>query len=431
MNFKEIENLAKLNKYNFIHLNSTKSTMLEAKKYLDKKNTNCIILSDEQTQGRGRRGNIWHSPKGNLYCSITFKNYLDKKEHFLFTVILAISIKLALKEFNAKNIYFKWPNDIFFKNKKFCGIISETHYTDQSNNFIISGIGINIKSSPHIEKNPTTYVEKFCQINSISDFFKVFLKILFLNLNYLILKKNNYLINQFKNSLMFLGDEINLKLNNDLIITGTFLDINSDGSIDVGDTVGIVAQILGNRHSTHDATSGKFIRNNNSLLLEANGYVGGIQMTLNHGADFQITLTEDAMLSDYNTVNNTTTLVIVKPESDELFTFNGNFKIIDVIAASNSGRIAIQPAEITLSDAYPNPFNPTTSMALNVTMAGHVSVEIYNLMGQLVATLQNGYLEANTHLTLEWDASDMTSGMYLVKAQTANYVTTQKLMFLK
>ena len=208
-------------------------------------------------------------------------------------------------------------------------------------------------------------------------------------------------------------------------------DINSDGSVDIQDIVGIVAQILGNRHSTHDATSGKFIRNNNSLLLESNGYVGGIQMTLNHGADFQITLTEDAMLSDYNTVNNTTTLVIVKPESDELFTFNGNFKIMDVIAASNSGRIAIQPAEITLSDAYPNPFNPTTNMALNVTMAGHVSVEIYNLMGQLVATLQNGYLEANTHLTLEWNASDMTSGMYLVKAQTANYVTTQKLMFLK
>ena len=64
--------------------------------------------------------------------------------------------------------------------------------------------------------------------------------------------------------------------------------------------------------------------------------------------------------------------------------------------------------------------------------AGYVSIKIYNLVGQEVATLANGYMQANTagH-KFQWNASNMASGVYLVRAEGAGSVTTQKLMLLK
>ena len=114
-----------------------------------------------------------------------------------------------------------------------------------------------------------------------------------------------------------------------------------------------------------------------------------------------------------------------------MFTYTGDFEVADVLVASSSGSVDIRPAHVSLSAAKPNPFNPTTSLELAVPVSGHVSVQVYNLMGQVVATLTDGFMEANTNKTLTWDASNVSSGMYLVKAQTANAVTTQKLMLLK
>jgi len=209
-------------------------------------------------------------------------------------------------------------------------------------------------------------------------------------------------------------------------------DINGDGSADVLDIVQIVNMILGGRVDVGDATSGKLIRSNDAMRLEANGYIGGVQMTLQHSADFTIDLTDNAMVAEYRTVGNETKLVIVVPESDELFTFTGDFEIVDVIVANSDGRVNVSaPTAISLSEAYPNPFNPTTSMTLVVPEAGQVSVQVYNIMGQVVATLANGYMDANTSALLTWDASNVSSGMYIVKAEAAGSVTTQKLMLMK
>ena len=211
---------------------------------------------------------------------------------------------------------------------------------------------------------------------------------------------------------------------------GEAADINGDGSADVLDIVQIVNMILG-RSDVGDATTGKLIKSDNALLLEANGYVGGVQMTLEHSADFMIELTDDAMLSEHKTVGNKTILVIVAPESEELFTFDGNFEIVDMIIANGSDRINVSnPTAFSLSEAYPNPFNPTTSMNLSVPASGQVSVQVYNLMGQVVATLASGHMEASTY-TLTWDASNVSSGVYFVQAETAGSVTTQKIMLMK
>jgi len=207
-------------------------------------------------------------------------------------------------------------------------------------------------------------------------------------------------------------------------------DMNGDGSADVLDIVQIVNSILG-RSDVGDATTGKLIRDNGVLMLEANGYIGGVQMTLSHGADFTLKLTDNALVADSRTVGNETKLVIVAPGSEELFTFAGDFEIVDMIVANSESRVNVgAPTAFSLSEAYPNPFNPTTSMTLAVPQAGNVSVQVYNIMGQVVATLASGYMDASTY-TLTWDASDASSGMYFVKAEAAGSVTTQKLVLMK
>ena len=84
----------------------------------------------------------------------------------------------------------------------------------------------------------------------------------------------------------------------------------------------------------------------------------------------------------------------------------------------------------SLRDAYPNPFNPTTTMELSMPLAGDITVEVYNMLGQSVATLTSGYMEAGTY-NLTWDAANAASGMYFVKAETQGSIQKQKILLLK
>ena len=148
MDFNKIKNILKNNNYEFIHFNTTTSTMYEAKLHLEKFQSNVVVIADEQTRGRGRRGNKWISPAGNIYCSIALNNKIPVKEYFLFSVLTAISIKLTLENLGVNKVNFKWPNDIFFENKKFGGIILESYKSAKNNKYVIIGIGINFLSSP-------------------------------------------------------------------------------------------------------------------------------------------------------------------------------------------------------------------------------------------------------------------------------------------
>jgi hypothetical protein len=209
-------------------------------------------------------------------------------------------------------------------------------------------------------------------------------------------------------------------------------DITGDGMINVLDVVAMVNLILEGRSA--DATSAKLEKSDNGLNLISDGYIGGVQITLSHGSDFSINLTDNAMVADYRTNGNSTTLIVVVPEGKELFTSSGDFEIEEVIIANSEGQIDVSfsdiPTSFSMGTAYPNPFNPTTTVVLSVPEDSYVSVKVYNLMGQLVQTLAEGQMEANVY-SLTWNASDVPSGMYFVRAEAATNVVTQKLMLVK
>ena len=89
-----------------------------------------------------------------------------------------------------------------------------------------------------------------------------------------------------------------------------------------------------------------------------------------------------------------------------------------------------QPTSYGLSEAYPNPFNPVTSFEYTIEKDGMVNVAVYDVSGRMVAELEDGYRSAGTY-PVTWDASNMSSGMYFVRAETTGKVTTQKLMLMK
>ena len=207
-------------------------------------------------------------------------------------------------------------------------------------------------------------------------------------------------------------------------------DFNQDGTVNVLDVVGLVQYILSPRSA--DATSAVMDILSDGVSITADGYIGAVQLTLSHNPGFVLSLTDDALVSEYKTEETTTTLIIVMPESDQLFATSDTFKVDEVLVANSESFITVTESELefSLSSAYPNPFNPTTTIEFSAAEAGYASVKIYNLMGQVVGVLMDGMVDAKTY-NLTWNAKDLSSGVYMIKAESSGNVATQKVMLLK
>jgi hypothetical protein len=206
-------------------------------------------------------------------------------------------------------------------------------------------------------------------------------------------------------------------------------DINSDGGLDILDVVAVVQVILNGR--TDSASAVEIIKSSEGVSFVADGSVGGIQMTISHGDDFSIEMTAKAMVADYRTEGNSTTLMVVNPESNELFVAEGNYTIETVVAANNGEYIDISvPSAFSVSNAYPNPFNPTTNLNINLDAASYVSVKVFNVMGQLIDTVTEGQMTVGTH-AINWDASSVASGVYFINTEVGSSLSSQKVMLLK
>ena len=137
---KEVFKDLNLEKIDFYMLNTVNSTNTFAKEKILKKDY-LVVISEEQTAGRGRQGKDWYSPdSGNIYMSIRFKN--NNPDPLSLVVGLLISEAMDSVSGQKINVGLKWPNDLLIDNKKICGILIESEINGDNNDFII-GIGIN------------------------------------------------------------------------------------------------------------------------------------------------------------------------------------------------------------------------------------------------------------------------------------------------
>ena len=88
------------------------------------------------------------------------------------------------------------------------------------------------------------------------------------------------------------------------------------------------------------------------------------------------------------------------------------------------------PVRFTLSQNYPNPFNPSTEIKFSVPYGSNVDITIYDVLGNRVFTLINGYYAQGTY-KVRWNAQNFASGIYLYKIEAANFIMIKKMVLLK
>ena len=144
--------------------------------------------------------------------------------------------------------------------------------------------------------------------------------------------------------------------------------------------------------------------------------------------------TDGGEFSGYLTKGNTTTLIIVDPTNNNLFTVNGDFTIESVIATadgtSSMNTSVNMPGDFHISTAYPNPFNPTTQMSLTLNTSADVSVKVFNMNGQLIDVIANGLMDVGSYNFI-WDATNTSSGVYFIQTEVGSEIHNQKIMLVK
>ena len=89
------------------------------------------------------------------------------------------------------------------------------------------------------------------------------------------------------------------------------------------------------------------------------------------------------------------------------------------------------PKEFALGQNYPNPFNPTTVISFDVPTSSKVTLKVYNLLGQEVATLLNDVQLDAGEQSIQFDASKLTSGVYFYRIQAGGFVAVRKMVLVR
>ncbi|MFT3882027.1 MAG: biotin--[acetyl-CoA-carboxylase] ligase [Gemmatales bacterium] len=110
----------------------------------DEKNHGLMIVADEQTAGRGRRGDVWISPPGSaLYMSILLHPKQTIRRPVMLTIWAGLGVCGVLEKTLSIKPQLKWPNDVLIEGKKVCGILVE-----QRQEWVVVGVGLNVCVPP-------------------------------------------------------------------------------------------------------------------------------------------------------------------------------------------------------------------------------------------------------------------------------------------
>ena len=253
-------------------------------------------------------------------------------------------------------------------------------------------------------------------------------------------------------------------------------DVNEDGQITINDVVMIVDIIYGTSgrmmSSVDDDVLVNLFSTEEQLLLSMDyeGLTRGVQFTLDASMSVEfgspLLSVSDAgtMVMSNRSEDGKLSVVVVNTQGSAVerhedvlvripysFTGDRNDKasvvLHDVKAAGMAGEslpvtvgekridISIVPAVFALHQNYPNPFNPVTEIQFDVPTESHVTLTIYNIMGQEVRTLSNSTLEAGFH-SIRWDGTNesgelISTGVYFYRLTSPSFTSTKKMLMVK
>ncbi len=145
-----------------VFLNSCDSTNTEAARRAESSDGGVLVVSEEQTAGKGRRGRNWNSPAGsNVYFSLMIKPDLSTDVAPMLTLIMALAVCRGMEKVLTGSAIgtsgrkgasrsddlpmIKWPNDIVMGGRKCCGMLTEMSCEEDRIKYVVIGVGINVK----------------------------------------------------------------------------------------------------------------------------------------------------------------------------------------------------------------------------------------------------------------------------------------------
>jgi len=138
-----------LGKRDIIHYKETGSTNARAKELASRgAPEGTLVVSEAQSQGRGRKGRIWFSPpQTGIYASLILRPAMPPNEAPKITLLTAVSAAETLLHLTILDVRIKWPNDILVNGKKIAGILTEISTEMDTIDYVVVGLGMNVNNT--------------------------------------------------------------------------------------------------------------------------------------------------------------------------------------------------------------------------------------------------------------------------------------------
>ncbi len=238
------------------YFDSTDSTQNQALKMAkDAKNNGAIIIAGRQTEGRGRSGRKWVSPKGGIWMSVILHPKFDVSVTTLFPIASSLALSYAIEKVFRKTPELKWPNDLTIKDKKVAGMLVDASLQSNKIENLVLGVGINFDAdaAKQIEKNlmdtPNFYGvaalgdldKKIKPVQLVREFLQELEKIY----NLLHEQRTGMIISEWTKRSSTIGKEVEINTPNNGRVRGRAQRIDDDGSLVISNKKGSLRVIAG------------------------------------------------------------------------------------------------------------------------------------------------------------------------------------------
>lgn len=231
---------------NIHHLQTIDSTNEYLKRIGDKSTDGTVVISEEQTRGKGRMGRTWQSKSGEgIWMSLLLKpNIIPFKAPFI-TLVAGVSVVTALRKLNVP-AQIKWPNDIILNDKKICGILTELSAEIERVNYVIVGMGMNVKNmyfSGELEHKATSLYKEGYVLQRVDIVDKILYEFEKNYIDYIENDNKEHVLNLFRQYSNIINKEIYL-IKNDKRELVTCIDINDSGNLIIKDKDNNIREIM-------------------------------------------------------------------------------------------------------------------------------------------------------------------------------------------
>jgi BirA family biotin operon repressor/biotin-[acetyl-CoA-carboxylase] ligase len=195
------------------------------------------IVAGKQSAGKGRRGRVWTSESGNLYCSLLWKPSLEMADLAPLPFITALAVRdmfleLGVHDYNAR---CKWPNDVLLSDKKASGILIESSAKAAGKlDYVVIGIGVNLRHFPNDAAFSATslFDELAGMINTPQDAIKVLAQAMYTRLDAFDADNPQAIYREWTSVSWGLGETREIRTANETF-NGTPLRLADDGGLEV------------------------------------------------------------------------------------------------------------------------------------------------------------------------------------------------------